>query len=133
MRANKWPDVACDLWIIREWQAGEALRSGAVATCNEALAEELDDEQAGYGLPDDYTSGPRLHVFSSDDCEVWLGCLNGAWVSPERLLRLIALMIADPDEAECVALDGGYVVVVDGRQVTGEYRCEVCHGAADAS
>ena len=81
---NTWPDVACDLWIIREWQANEALRSGAVAACNAVLAEELDDEQAGYGLPDDYTSGRRLHVFGDDDCEVWLGCLNGEWVCPER-------------------------------------------------
>lgn len=130
---NTWPDVACDLWIIREWQASEALRSGAISACNAVLAEELDDEQAGYGLPDDYTSGRRLHVFADDDCEVWLGCLNGAWVCPEKALRLFVSMIADPDEAECIAQGGVYVVALDGRQVTAEYRCEVCHGAADAN
>lgn len=125
--ASRWPDVACDLWIIRDWKAGEALRSGAVLTCNAVLAEALDDEQAGYGLPSDYTCGPRLHVFADADCDVWLGCLDARWFSPGCVADWISRMVADPDMASAILEDGVYVLTLDGRSVTG---CEVCHGTA---
>lgn len=119
--ANRWPDVACDQWIIREWQASEALRSGEVAACNAVLAEELDDDEAGYGLPDDYTCGPRLHVFADDDCEVWIGCFNPMHVSPAQCSR-IALM-TEEEMMHALIRDGGpYVLLLDGRAVVAEHR-----------
>lgn len=121
MRENKCPDVACDLWIIRAWKASEALHSGAVAACNAALADELDDEQAGYSLPDGYTAGPRLHVFAADDCEVWLGCLNPMHIPPTKCGH-VALM-ATEEMMHALVHDGGpYVLALDGRAVVGEYR-----------
>ncbi|WP_435626958.1 hypothetical protein [Candidatus Ferrigenium straubiae] len=127
---NGHPDVECDLWIIREWQAKESLRSGNVLACNALLEEELADEQAGYELPENYSAGPRLHVFGSDDCEVWLGCLNGHWISPEAVCRLITLLIGDLNMAEAVGMDGAYVVALDGRSVSDVYHSVVRHGAA---
>lgn len=125
--APRLPDVACDLWIIRDWKAGEALCSGAVSACNAILVEALDDEQAGYGLPSDYTCGPRLHVFAGEDCEVWLGCLDARWFAPGGVGEWVAGMVADPDMASAIAQDGVCVLTLDGRSVTG---CEVCHGTA---
>lgn len=129
---NAWPDVGCDLWIISEWQAKELLRAGNINACNRMLAEQLDSEQAGYGLPDNYTCGPRLHVFGDEDCEVWLGCLDSAWIDPGKICQLIALMVADLGMAAAITEDGAYVVALDGRNVTGWHRSEVRHGTADA-
>lgn len=111
---NKWPDVSCDMWIIREWQAGEALRSGEIAACNAVLAEELDDEAAGYSLPDGYTAGRRVHVFADADCEVWFGCFDPSWCN--------AILVSDVDMADAVAEEGGpYALLLDGRAVIGVY------------
>lgn len=125
-----FPDIGCDLWIIREWQTEQCWRNASDDARGKMLAEQLDDEQAGYGLPEDYTAGKRLHVFGDEVCEVWFGCMNGQWLAPEDVCSLLALMIGDPDMASCVALDGAYVVTLDGRNVTGAYRSEVRHGAA---
>lgn len=109
-----FPEVPCDLWIIRDWQANEALRTGAVATCNAFLAESLDDEAAGYGLPDGYTAGPRVHVFANADCEVWFGCFDPTWCD--------AILVSDVDMAEAVTEEGGpYALLLDGRAVVGVY------------
>jgi hypothetical protein len=117
------PDVPCDMWIIREWRAGEALRSGAVADCNAVLAEVLDDEEAGYGLPADYTCGQRLHVFLDDDCEAWLGCLSTPWISPEMACEWISRMLSNVGRDLVAAEESGpYVVMLDGRSVTGWVR-----------
>jgi len=107
------PDVICDLWIIRDWQANEALRAGNVDACNAMLAEALDDEAAVYGLPHDYTAGRRVHVFANADCEVWLGCYDPEWCNAISVLP-------DTGMADAVAEDGGpYAILLDGRAVVG--------------
>lgn len=127
-----WPDVSNDLWIIREWFMERHWRGASPDAQERMLADRLDDEQAGYELPDGYTAGPRLHVFASDDCEVWLGCLNADLVSPQKTCRLISNLISDLNMACAVDLDGPLVVALDGRRVIAWYQSEVRHGTADA-
>lgn len=120
-------DVACDLWIIREWKIA---RDFPLASPDERIAmlmETLEDEAAGYGLPEDYRAGPRLQVFATDDCEVWLGCLSACWIAPEKLLRATSLMIAD--DMDC-AIDAPFVVRLEERRVTHWYKVEASDGAA---
>lgn len=102
---KRYPDVACDLWIINEW-----LMQNAWATANEdqrgaMLADAMDEEQAGYGLPDEYSADRRVHVFADDDCEVWLGCFDPLYCNSVGLL------------------DGGgaYALLLDDRAVIGVY------------
>lgn len=122
-----FPDVACDLWIIRTWEHERAWKTADAAQREKMVAEEMDNEQAGYCLPDDYTAGVRVHVFAGDDFEVWLGCLNGRWVSPEKVCRLSPLMINSAEMSSLVALDGAFAVVLDGRRVIDAFHAGVHH------
>lgn len=127
-------DLACDLWIIRQWQAQLALRSGQVKACNALLSEELHDESQGYGLPADYTCGPRLHAFAGSDCEVWLCCVNPAWTSAQNLIRLLPTLVDDQDMEWSMQADGDspFVLALNSRSVTGAYRMEGANVVATA-
>lgn len=122
---NSHIEVSCDLWIIREWLAEKNWQSTAVMHRQKMLEERLDDEQAGYELPDDYSAGARLHIFGCDECNVWLGCLNADWLAPDDACRLIINAMTNRDMAEYITLDVPYVVRLDGRRVTGEWRVEL--------
>lgn len=121
---NNYIDVSCDLWIIREWLSENNWKGASDIQRKKILEERLGDEQAGYELPDDYSAGARLHIFGSDDCEVWLGCLNAAWLAPEDACRLIISSMSDREMAELIILDVPYVVRLDGSRVTGEWLVE---------
>lgn len=112
---SRYPDVACDLWIIEEWLSQRAWPKASPEQRAAILAGAMDGERAGYGLPDDYTAGPRVHVFAASDCEVWLGCFDPSWCNAVGLAP-------DTEMAVLVAADGGpYALRLEGRAVVGVY------------
>jgi len=122
---SNYVDVAHDLWIIADWMMKEDFNG---------LREELIEERigalfAGHELDDEYTAEGRIHVFSDDTCEVWLGCMDSLWVSPEKLCSMINLLIEDADMAFSISCDSVFAVMLDGRNVTGWWRREVSHGS----
>jgi len=121
---SNYVDVAYDLWIIADWMMKENF-SGQ----RDGLIENrLEDLLCGHELDDEYTAEERIHVFGDDTCKVWLGCMNGRWVSPESLCSMINLLIKDYDMAWAVSCDSVFAVMLDGRKVTGWWRREVSHG-----
>jgi hypothetical protein len=118
------PDIACDLWIIREWMTEKDWQGATENQRQSMIDARLYDEQAGYELPTDYHADARLHVFASDDCEVWLGCLSTAYISPEGACRVVLESFSDQEFAELVRAEGLYAVMLDDCRVIGEYYAE---------
>lgn len=111
-------DLACDLWIIRDFMTKKAWNDMTEPQRTKALAEELDDELAGYGLPDDYTARKRAHIFATDECETWLAACYWNDIKPETLINLIPLMFVDTETAVATLSDNDICAfLLDGNQV----------------
>lgn len=120
---SRYPDVACDLWIINEWWSQRAWRLANDDQRGALLADAMDSEKAGYGIPDEYTAGRRVHVFAADDCEVWIGCFNAERVPPEYCGR--AALLVDDETMASMVMDGGpYALLLEGRAVVGVYSSD---------
>lgn len=128
---SRYFDLACDLWIIREFLTKKHWEEMNEAQRNASLKEQLDDELAGYELPDDYSAGMRAHVFADEDCDVWFACCNWSYIDAKRLASLIPLMFSDVDMAEATMIDNKIcVMVLDGRSVVGTYQSGVSYASA---
>ena len=124
-------DLACDLWIIRDFLTKKYWNKMTEAQRAKDLAEQLDDELAGYGLPDDYAAGKRAHIFATDECHVWLAACRWDNVSPIKLTNLMPLMLTDNDMAVAARRESEMCAFfLDGNQVVRFFNIGVGHERA---